>query len=147
MCSKFKFCFLELSKKCFSIITEHWTELPVLNSSFPLSEWKSLSRVGLFATPWTTALQTPLVHGIHRAIILEWVAIPFSRGSSWPRDQTCISCIAGRFFTIWATREAFKCYINNYKYDVSTLQIVASVQQIQVLLFGTFWNLKKFWYF
>ena len=37
---------------------------------------------------------------------LGWVAIPFSRGSSWPRDWTCISCIAGRFFIIWATREA-----------------------------------------
>ena len=46
------------------------------------------------------------VHGIIQARILEWVAIPFSRGSSWPRDQTWVSCIAGRFFTIWATREA-----------------------------------------
>ena len=46
------------------------------------------------------------VHWIHQARILEWVAIPFSRGSSWPRDQTWVSCIAGRFFTIWATREA-----------------------------------------
>ena len=45
-------------------------------------------------------------HGILQARILEWVAIPFSRGSSWPRDQTQVSCIAGRFFTIWATREA-----------------------------------------
>ena len=35
----------------------------------------------------------------------EWVAIPFSRGSSQPRDQTQVSCIAGGFFTIWATRE------------------------------------------
>ena len=39
------------------------------------------------------------VHGILQARILEWVAIPFSRGSSWPRDWTCVSCIAGRFFT------------------------------------------------
>ena len=46
------------------------------------------------------------VHGISQARILEWVAIPFSRGSSWPRDRTQVSCIAGRFFTIWATREA-----------------------------------------
>ena len=38
--------------------------------------------------------------------ILEWVAIPFSREYSWPRDQTQVSCIAERFFTIWATREA-----------------------------------------
>ena len=46
------------------------------------------------------------VHGILQARILEWVAIPFSRRSSWSRDQTQISCIADRFFTIWATREA-----------------------------------------
>ena len=39
------------------------------------------------------------VHGILQARILEWVAIPFSRGSSQPRGQTQVSCIAGRFFT------------------------------------------------
>ena len=38
--------------------------------------------------------------------ILEWVAYPFSRGSSWPRNRTGVSCIADRFFTSWATREA-----------------------------------------
>ena len=46
------------------------------------------------------------VHGILQARILEWVAIPFSRGSSRPRDGTWVSCIAGRFFTVWTTREA-----------------------------------------
>ena len=46
------------------------------------------------------------VHGILQARILEWVAIPFPRGSSQPRDRIQISLIAGRFFTIWATREA-----------------------------------------
>ena len=45
------------------------------------------------------------VHGILQAIILEWVAIPSSRGSSQPRDRTQVPCIAGRFFTNWATRE------------------------------------------
>ena len=39
------------------------------------------------------------VHGISQARILEWVAIPYSRGSSQPRDQTCVSCIVGGFFT------------------------------------------------
>ena len=39
------------------------------------------------------------VHGIPQARILEWFAISYSRGSSRPRDQTCISCIAGGFFT------------------------------------------------
>ena len=38
--------------------------------------------------------------------ILEWVAYPFSRGYSWPRNRTRVSCIAGGFFTSWATREA-----------------------------------------
>ena len=45
------------------------------------------------------------VHRILQARILEWVAVPFSRGSSQPRDQTQVSHIAGRFFTSWATRE------------------------------------------
>ena len=39
------------------------------------------------------------VHGVLQAGILEWVAYPFSRGFSQPRDQTGVSCIAGRFFT------------------------------------------------
>ena len=46
------------------------------------------------------------VRGILQTRILEWVAIPFSRGSSWPRDWTWVSCFAGRFFTVEATREA-----------------------------------------
>ena len=46
------------------------------------------------------------VHGTLQARILQWVAILFSRGSSEPRVQTQVSCTAGRFFTIWASREA-----------------------------------------
>ena len=46
------------------------------------------------------------VHGILQAGILGWVAVPFSRGSSQPRDGTQVSCIAGGFFTSWTTREA-----------------------------------------
>ena len=45
------------------------------------------------------------VHEILQGRILEWAAVPFSRVSSWPRDRTCVSCITGKFFTIWATRE------------------------------------------
>ena len=57
------------------------------------------SRVRLFVTPWT--VRGP-VHAISQARILEWVAMPFSRASSQPRDQSCISCvscIACGFFT------------------------------------------------
>ena len=60
----------------------------------PEWKWKSLCRVRLFATPWT-------VHGILQARILEWVAFPFSRGSSQPRNWTGVSGIAGGFFTNW----------------------------------------------
>ena len=51
------------------------------------------------------------VHGILKARILEWIAIPFSRGSSRPRDQTWVLCVAGRFFAIWATRGALTATI------------------------------------
>ena len=46
------------------------------------------------------------VHGILQAWIQEWVAMPSSRGSFQPRNRTQVSCIAGRFLTIWAIREA-----------------------------------------
>ena len=46
------------------------------------------------------------VHGILQVRMLEWVAISFSRGSSQSRDQTQVFCIAGRLFTVWATRES-----------------------------------------
>ena len=47
------------------------------------------------------------VHGVFQAKILEWVAVPSSRRSSWPTGWIWVSCIAGRFFTVWATRETF----------------------------------------
>jgi len=53
-----------------------------------------------FVTTWTLACQAPLSMGILQARILEWVAMPSSRGSSQPRDQTQVSHIAGRFFII-----------------------------------------------
>ena len=46
------------------------------------------------------------IHGILQAIILEWIAFPFSRVSFQPRDQIQLSCIGGRFFSSWATRKA-----------------------------------------
>jgi len=52
------------------------------------------------ATPWTVARQVPLSMGFSRP---EWVAISFSRGSSQPKNQTQVSCIAGRLFIVWAT--------------------------------------------
>ena len=67
---------------------------------------KSLSCVQFFATPWTIARQHPLFIRILQAGVLEWVAVPSSRGSSQPRNRTGASCFAGGFFTSWAIREA-----------------------------------------
>ena len=50
---------------------------------------------------------TSSVHRILQARTLEWVAMPSSRGSSQPRDRTQVCHIAGGFFTVWATREAY----------------------------------------
>ena len=77
---------------------EYWVEFPVL------------SRIWIFVTPWTVACQTPLSMGILQKRILEWVAFPSSREPSQPRNGTHVSRIAGRFFTIWAPREALGLY-------------------------------------
>ena len=82
-------------------------------------KWKLLSRVQLFATP--------VVHGILQARILEWVAFALSRGSSQPRDQTQVSCIAGRFFITWATGKH-----KNRVLDKLTHQIALCTQVLRV---------------
>ena len=58
--------------------------------------------------PMDCSLPGSSIHGIFQARVLEWVAIFFSRGSSWPRGRTQVSRTAGRCFSIWATREAFE---------------------------------------
>ena len=59
------------------------------------------------------------VHGILQGRILEWASMPSSWGSSWPKDQTRVSSIAGGFFTIWATREAHNYIISGYYYSLA----------------------------
>ena len=73
--------------------------------------------------PLDCSLPGSFVHGILQARILEWVAISFFRGSSQPRDWTRVSRIAGRFFTIWSTREA--------------LTMCTFVDKVMSLLFNT----------
>ena len=64
------------------------------NSLVQFSSVQLLSRVRLFATPWTEAHQAPLSMGILQARVLEWVAILYSRRSSQPRDQTQVSYVS-----------------------------------------------------
>ena len=83
-------------------------------------EWSSLVPVPkaksseiMNPTLFTLSYHDPIdytVHGILQARILEWVAIPFSRGSSQPRDQTQVSHTTGRFLTVLATRSPKKCW-------------------------------------
>ena len=79
--------------------------------------------------PMDCSLPSSSVHGILQARILECVAMPFSRGSSWPRGQTWIFYIAGRFFTIWVTREARLTLCKHY------VLALGSSGRKQVLLF------------
>ena len=74
---------------------------------------ESVSRSVLFdCDPKDCSLPGSSVHGILQAILV-WVATPFSRGSSQPRDWTQVSTTAGRFFTIWTTREAQKSGVSS----------------------------------
>ena len=77
----------------------YWSGLP-FPTLIALCAVLSRSVMSDYVFPWTTALQAPLSTGILQAGIQEWVAMPSSRSSSQPRDQTQISCIVGRFFTI-----------------------------------------------
>ena len=87
-------------------------------SSPHLASWwkkvkvKSLSHVWL-CNPMDCSLPGSSVHGIFQAIVLEWIAISFSRGSSPPRDRTRVSLIVDRCFTVWATREV-SCFLVLY---------------------------------
>ena len=74
------------------------------------------------------------VHGILQARILEWVAFPFSRAFSQPRDWTQVSRIAGRFFTSWATREQGENQDGEKPSDFERKKVTMSDNPIQVTL-------------
>ena len=86
------------------------------NSILAEWKWKCYSCLTL-CVPMDRSLSGSSLHGILQAIILEWVAISFSRGSSQPRDQTQVSHIAGRCFNLWATRKSkadFNCDLREW---------------------------------
>ena len=96
----------ELSK-CKGKVQTLWFNLFVLSWLHPLpllNVWKKVKVAQSCPTLWDP--MDCIAHGILQARILEWVAFPFSRGSSQPRDQTEVSCIADGFSTSWTTREA-----------------------------------------
>ena len=92
----------------------YWWEDAIWGNSVPsyhglhcMFMWKSVAQSCLtLCDPMNCNPPGFSVHGILQARILESVAIPFSRGSLWPRDWAWVSCIAGRFFTVWATEKS-----------------------------------------
>ena len=75
---------------------------------FPLCVYSSIYRSEVKVTQLCPTLWDPMdyiAHGTLQARILEWVAFPFSRGSSRPRNWTGISCMAGGFFPSWAVKK------------------------------------------
>ena len=77
------------------------------------------------------------VHGILQASILEWVVIPFSRRSSWHKDQTQVFCTAGRFFTVWTIREA---HLTAYLHLISSfLEISLNLLSVTCSSFYSVW--------
>ena len=80
------------------------------------------------------------VHGILQAQILEWVAFPFSRGTSQPRDWTQVSCIVGRFFTSWATKATGVG-------SLSLLQQIFQTQELNQCLLHCRWILYQLGHF
>ena len=78
----------------------------------PLSslKWSDVAQSCLtLCDPMDCSLQGSSVHGIFQARVLEWVAVSFSRGSSWPRDWTLVSRIAGRHFTLLSSLVTINC--------------------------------------
>ena len=93
-------------RSCSSVFAEQTIQSKTAKHQSAPLKWhcymlNRFSHVQLSVTLWTIAHQAIL-----QTRILERVVIPFSRGSSWPRDWTRVSCIVGGFFTIWATKEA-----------------------------------------
>ena len=82
------------------------------NQGIPQRAMKVKVKVKSFLTlcdPMGCSLPGSSIRGIFQARVLEWTAISFSRESSWPTVRTQVSHIAGRYFTIWATRDALNC--------------------------------------
>ena len=78
--------------------------LSVVSACMHACKIRSVLSVGTLCDPVGHSPMVSSVHGIFQARILEWIAISSSRGTSWPRDQTWVSCMAARFFTNWVTR-------------------------------------------
>ena len=108
----------EVERKCYHLVLFYKTYLDkFISVCVCVCVCESLRHTWLFVTPMDYNLPGSSVHGIFQARILEWVAIPFSRGSSWPKARTQVSWITGRFSTGWATKESIIMYTQCKVYE------------------------------
>ena len=87
------------------------------------------------------------VHGISQARILEWVAISYCRGSSWPKNWTHVSCIGKRILYHWATREAHEFPSPHFKHSKRTQQFCTRIPSLwyeKLLLTSITWEYFRF---
>ena len=106
--------------------------LPTELSAKPFRK-KSLSRVWLFSTPWTYT-----VHGILQARILEWVAFPFSRGPSQPRDWTQVPTLQAD--SLLAESQGKPIIITNSNWKIPSIK-----QSLKFFYPEILWNRSYFW--
>ena len=91
------FCF---NRACGKVSHFIWGGEPFKNWGLAICQYLTLCNPMDYSPPG------PFVHGFFQARILEWVAISSSRGSSWARDRTCVSCMGRWILYHWATRKA-----------------------------------------
>ena len=107
--------------------------------------WREVLVTQVYLILWDTMNWGPpdsSVHGILQARILEGVDIPLFRGSSWSSDQTQVSCIAVRLFTIWATREVHQMHAaaTAAKLLQSSLTLCDPIECMRLPIF---WNCRE----
>ena len=103
------------SWKCARSTLSFWFCSEVKKKKKKRSESVSPSVMSDSSDPMNCTPPASFVYGIFQARILKWIAMPFSRGCSWPRDQTHVyCCFAGRFFTVWSTRNFCSNYMLYY---------------------------------
>ena len=120
--------------------TEPLTVQQTLTQHCKSATWSEMKATQPCLTLWDS-MNYP-VHGILQARILEWVAFPFSRASSQPRDRAQVSCIAGGFLTSWAIGKPKDTGVGS----LSLLQWIFQTQELNQGLLHCKWILYQLSY-
>ena len=100
-------------------------------------KWSEVAQLyPTFCDPMDCSLPGSSVHGIFQAIVLEWIAISFSRGSSRPRDRTQVSRIVDRRFTVWATREVLEELETDFIDVAYQLKMISLARHVNQMCFS-----------